>query len=220
MSLKIVALPIGNPEDITLRAIEALKSCDLVIGEDRKPLHRLLARLDLRGKPYELLNEHTKDQDLEFLLKECAEKDVALVSDCGTPVFSDPGSSLIALCRNESISVTPLPGASALMCIISMSSHKLTEFDFLGFPPRDKSERAQYLKSLAKVKRPFIIMDTPYRLQALVDSLAEVIPNRNALIGMDMTSENEEYLEGSLKNLKQSLAEYGKREFMLLVYAQ
>ncbi|MCB0394615.1 MAG: methyltransferase, partial [Bdellovibrionales bacterium] len=142
MPLFIVATPIGNPEDITLRAIKLIRECDLLIGEERKPTSQLLKALGVQ-KPIELLNEHSDSQDVEFLLGECRSKNVVLVSDAGTPSFQDPGFLLVNSCRSENITVTSAPGASSLMSLLSMSSHDIREFYFAGFLPQDSEAQSK-----------------------------------------------------------------------------
>ncbi len=121
MSLFIVATPIGNPKDITLRALEELKNADLIIGEEKRELFRFLKPLELHEKKVAFLNEHTQPRDFEELVSACEDENVCLVSDCGTPGFCDPGSELVAACRKKGIAVTPIPGASSLMTLLSVS---------------------------------------------------------------------------------------------------
>ena len=121
MPLKLVATPIGDPKDITLRAIDVLKEADVVIGEERREVSKLLKSLGIEAKMLELLNEHSRDNDVTDLLELCRTKSVALVTDCGTPGFCDPGARLVAACRREGILSTPVPGASSLMCLLSVS---------------------------------------------------------------------------------------------------
>lgn len=217
--LHIVATPIGNMGDITLRAIEILKSCTYIIGEEHRPTSTLLKRLNINQsqKQIYLLNEHSKKNDLEELVKLCAENPVALVTDCGTPVFSDPGSDLIKACRQKKIHVTTLPGASSLMGLISLSSQKLTQFVFVGFLPANKEERAQKLKELKSENRPWVLMDTPYRLQSTLEDLSQLLPNHRALLAMNLTQADELVLEGTFKELKANCTRESS-EFMILRY--
>ena len=216
MSLYIIATPIGNPDDITLRAQKVLAEADLIVGEERKPLGQLLKSVGLSGRKTDFLNEHSDEKDFGFLLNECRSKKVALVSDCGTPGFCDPGAQLVSLCRKEGIDVVPLPGASSLMTLIAASGLPLKNFVFVGFLPAKKEERVKTLKDIQREKRPQVLMDTPYRLEKLLGELAELMPARKAVIGLDMTSENEEYIEDQFKNLKKQLAGQ-KREFVLIL---
>lgn len=219
MPLTIVATPIGNLKDFTERGRETLAQADLVIGEDRKPLLRLLAYLQLRGKPFELLNEHSTQQDIQTLLSFCKDQNVALVSDCGTPGFSDPGPLLIAACRKNGVPVTTAPGASSLMSLLSLSSERIDQFQFLGFPPQEQVSRSSFFDRIQKISEAFILMDTPYRLSRTLKELSDRIGQRRALLAMDITSPEEAILEGSISDLA-TKNESKKAEFMLLVYAR
>ena len=217
MPLKLIATPIGNPGDITLRAIEELRNADLVIGEETAEVSKLMKRLGLAEKKLDRLNEHSDERDIAFLLEECRTKNVALVSDCGTPGFCDPGSRLVLACRNAKIPVTTLPGASSLMCILSLSALNVREFLFLGFLPAEREARGLALRKLKQEPRTVVVMDTPYRMAKLMSELAQVLPDRRALLGMDLTLENETVLDGRLKDLAPQ-TEGKKAEFILLIY--
>jgi 16S rRNA (cytidine1402-2'-O)-methyltransferase len=217
MSLKLVAVPIGHPGDITLRAIETLKEAEIVIGEERKEVSKLLKFLGITGKIMELLNEHSKDDDVNDLLEMCREKKVALVSDCGTPGFCDPGARLVALCRKNNIPVSPVPGASSLMCLLSMCGENMREFLFRGFLPAEREARGVALRELERERRPIILMDTPYRLSRLLSELAEKWPNRRALLGCDFTQETELIIEAPLAVIRDRIGDK-KAEFILALF--
>lgn len=215
--LNIVATPIGNLKDITLRALEVLNNADLIIGEEFKEVSRLLRGLEIKNKDLEVLNEHSEDQDILELLEKCQSQNVCLVSDCGTPSFCDPGFQLVKLCREHNIPVVSVPGASSLMALVSLSSAQLRSFYFAGFPPRDKEERRQFFKKLSTYKEPIVLMDTPYRLNKVLQECAQVMPKRKALLGMGLTSAEEEVFENTLQELNKQIPK-SKREFVLLIY--
>lgn len=217
--LQIVALPIGNKDDITLRALNALKEADVIIGEERKELIPLLKsyEVDIHAKQIEFLNEHSEKSDIQALGDLCKTKNVVLVSDCGTPVFCDPGALLIQHCRQNSVEMTTLPGASSLMSLLSLSSQKLKTFYFYGFLPREKEERMREIQRISKMKDPVVVMDTPYRFTATVEHLATLMPGRKALIAADMTLPTETVLEGNLKLLATKTKDQ-KKEFIILLY--
>ncbi|MEQ1875133.1 MAG: SAM-dependent methyltransferase [Bdellovibrionia bacterium] len=217
MSLFIVSTPIGNPKDLTARAADVLKQCETVIGEERSEVSKLLKSLGLQGKRLELLNEHSREEDLNDLLEFCREEDVALVSDCGTPGFCDPGAALVRACRAEGITVVPVPGASSLMALLAVSGLQLREFVFSGFLPANTEERKSAVARLEKESRAIFIMDTPYRLSKLLAELGSRMPKRRALLGLDLTQESEEIREGTLADLA---AKYPakKAEFVLLIH--
>jgi len=179
----------------------------------------LLKKQGLTNKEIYLLNEHTKKEDLYELLDFCREKNVALISDCGTPGFSDPGASLIKLCRQKNIPVTAAPGASCLMTLLSLSSEKLNEFLFVGFLPAENTEREKALLSLKNETRPWILMDTPYRLKTLLTSLAEIFPKDRGLLGLNLTQPEEFIIEGTFTEILQKCP-CEKAEFILLRYAK
>ncbi len=218
MSLTLVAVPIGNLGDITLRALNSLKEADLYIGEERKPMFRLLKELGIETpKNYELLNEHSETSDLQRLSALCQDQKVVLLTDCGTPGFSDPGAELVALCRNNNIKVTSNPGASSLTTFLSLCGVRLTHFDFLGFPPREASQRTQFFKDLATNNNPKILMDTPYRLQRTIQECAQFATNKNMVLGIDLTKDNEVFYTGTCSQVAKNCQE-NKREFLCLLY--
>ena len=218
MALILVSVPIGNLGDITLRALESLKSADLYIGEERKPMFRLLKELGVdTPKNFELLNEHSSSTDIEALAELCRNHNAILMTDCGTPGFSDPGAELVKACRNLNIPVTANPGASSLTTFLSLTGVKLTEFDFHGFLPRESTERIQYLKKLNNQKKPIIVMDTPYRLKKTLEQCLEILPNKKYVLGMDLTKEKELVLSGNIKSIIKNY-DGTKREFLLLIH--
>jgi 16S rRNA (cytidine1402-2'-O)-methyltransferase len=214
--LTIVPTPIGNIDDISKRCLDALIKADTVIVEEFREGSTLLKRLNLK-KPMENLNEHSKKEDIEALLSLCAQKNVALISDAGTPNFCDPGAELIRLCRKQNIKVNALPGPSSLMLLLSLTSERLDRFYFLGFLPANKEERKQALEKLSKISDPIILMDTPYRLSRLLDDLKDTIGKRKALLAMDLTLPSEVVAEDTLINLAKAHGNK-KCEFMLLIY--
>ncbi len=219
MSLSIVATPIGNPGDITLRALQTLRECDVVIGEERKEVSKLLKAVDIQNKEIYLLNEHSRDADVAELLSFCRNRNVALVSDCGTPGFCDPGARLVAACRSAGVPVTTMPGASSLMCLLSLSGQRLDQFLFRGFLPAERESRMAAVNELARETRTVVLMDTPYRLEKLLNELATRFPKRRGLLGLDFTTSTEEIHEGELPALAQKVSGR-KAEFMLLLYAE
>lgn len=215
--LYVVATPIGDKSEITLRALEILKNAPVIICESTKEASTLLKHHGITGKKYEVLNEHTKPEELPALLELCKAQDVALVSDCGTPGFSDPGADLIRLCRRNQVAVKSVLGASSLMGLLSLSSMKIPEFVFRGFLPAENNERKREIDKLKKESRAVILMDTPYRLKKLLSELKLVLPDRKALLALNLSAADETVLEGSLKELSDRL-KIEKAEFMLLLY--
>ncbi|MEK6555247.1 MAG: SAM-dependent methyltransferase, partial [Bdellovibrionota bacterium] len=210
--------PLGHYGDITIRGKELLASCDFVIGEEFRPTSTLLKKIGLEQKEIYELNEHTRDKDLIELVELCRQHKVAFVSDCGTPNFCDPGFQLIARLRREKIPVQALPGPSSLALIISLSSEKIESFVFVGFLPAEREKRSARLKNLATEKRSIVLMETPYRIGKLLAELAEVMPSRRALLGLDLTLETEQVEEASIKKLSEMFSTSTKAEPILLIY--
>lgn len=217
MSLTVVSVPIGHPDDITFRAIETIKAAEVLIGEERKPLFQLLKQLDIpRPGHIEYLNEHSEADDIEKLTKLCYSQKVVLVSDCGTPGFCDPGARLVRACRTQGIPVTANPGASSLMVLLSISGLQLKEFLFKGFLPANNEKRKKELQSLKKIRLPIVIMDTPYRLQKTLTELKATFPDRECTLGIRLTHNDEIILQSSLKILDLNKLPK-KAEFILII---
>lgn len=214
--LYIVATPIGDPQEISLRALQILKEADVVICESTKETSQLLKFHQITGKKYEVLDEHSKPEDLKELLQLCRTSKVALVSDCGTPGFCDPGADLVKLCGQNNIPVKSVLGASSLMGLISLSGHRLDQFLFRGFLPAENQARETALMELRKNKQNIIIMDTPYRLQKTLNDVEKHFAERELVLALDLSSEKELLLRGKISQIrKSSLPE--KAEFMLLI---
>lgn len=215
--LYLVATPIGDVQEITLRALEVLKNVDVILCESTKETSKLLKQLDIKAKKYELLNEHSTLEDLKRLTELCKNNEVALVSDCGTPGFCDPGNDLIRFCRKENILVKSVLGPSSLMGLLSLTSKRLNEFVFRGFLPAESEARqAEWLK-LKNEKRAIVIMDTPYRLKKTIDELNKHFVQRQALLALNLSQVDELILEGTATKIIQNL-NTDKAEFMLLIY--
>ncbi len=215
--LTLVPVPIGHPGDFTLRGIEILKAAEVIIVEERKESSAWLRTQGITGKPFETLNEHSTALDLKGLVEICAAKNVALITDCGTPGFCDPGADLVRACRENKIQVVALPGASSLMLLLSLSSQRMDQFFFRGFLPANTIEREIAWKKLVLVKEALILMDTPYRMNKMLAELALYFPARQILMATGLTQSSELIVECSGKELPGRIPA-GKAEFMVLVY--
>ncbi len=215
--LYIVATPIGDPKDISLRALEILKNCENIITEERKVGSALIRSHELGKKNYFELNEHSTPEQIDELTEICKNQNVALISDCGTPLFCDPGSELIKRCRGLNIKVTAVPGASSLMVLLSLSSRRLNQFLFYGFLPQKTEERRPAYMQIKKSSVPVIIMDTPYRFAKTVSEIKEHMPEKNCLLGIDLTTGTEIIFEG--KGAQLDISGYPqKAEFIAMIY--
>lgn len=218
MALFLIATPIGNPGDISLRALETLKKVDIVIGEELKVTRRFLADNQTGKKDLYKLNEHTSDEEIEYLCKLCEKNDVALISDCGTPGFCDPGSRLVKALRRKNTRIHSLPGASSLMYLLSLSSERIDSFYFAGFLPAKKEQRSKAWKKIASFEDPIFLLETPYRFGKLISEIKQNLKNRRVLIGANLSSEDEILWEGKTDSIPlQSFPQ--KAEPVILVYA-
>lgn len=216
-SLYIVATPIGHLQDITLRALEVLKRADAVICEEARPGSTLLKKHDIQ-KPLVLLNEHNESQVVpEIILRILNGENLALISDCGTPVFADPGRGLLGAVEESGIQVVPIPGPASLTTAISVCKFNLNQFIFGGFLPRESQERCQAMVILKAASMPVILMDAPYRLKHLLEDAASVFgADQQVMLGFDLTLPGERILYGSLKEIIE-LTTGKKGEFVLIL---
>ncbi|PIS11132.1 MAG: methyltransferase [Bdellovibrio sp. CG10_big_fil_rev_8_21_14_0_10_47_8] len=216
MALTLVATPIGHKDDVSQRALQQLRASPVIILEEFKESTQFLRSQGITGKRYETLNEHSTSQDIQSLADLCEKEDVSLITDCGTPGFCDPGAALVKECRRRRISVRSLPGPSSLMTLLSLSSDRLDEFVFRGFPPAETEARKKCWLELRTEKRAMVIMDTPYRFQKILTELNEYLPQRRCLIACDLTQETERIIEDLPVNIvKMDLPK--KAEFMVLI---
>jgi 16S rRNA (cytidine1402-2'-O)-methyltransferase len=218
-SLFLVATPIGNWEDITLRALRVLKEVDLIVFEERKEGSRLLRHYGIE-KPVESLNEHNEAAATEVILDRMKEGiSVALISDAGTPVFSDPGQVLVKRAIELGFKVVPVPGASSLLAALIVSGFSLREFVFRGFLSPKKDRRISELQQLKRELRTIVLMEAPYRLVQLVRDIADVFgASRRICVAFDLTLPTEQIFHGTAPELyKQFSKEERKGEFVVLI---
>jgi 16S rRNA (cytidine1402-2'-O)-methyltransferase len=216
--LYLVGTPIGNLEDITLRALRILKEADQIACEDTRHTQKLLTHYDIH-KPlvsYHEHNEVTRAPELVAELEQGAK--IALVSDAGMPLVSDPGHRLVTLCLQHHIPVVPIPGPSALLASLSASGLPSEEFLFVGFLPARSGERRRALERLRIEDRTIILYEAPHRVAECVADAREVLGNRSACIAREVTKLHEEFRRGKLSELSASLAERPARgEITLLI---
>ena len=218
-TLYLVATPIGNSEDITIRAIRILKDADLVVFEERKEGSALLRRYGIE-KPVDSINEHNESAASEIILGHLKEgKNVALISDAGTPVFSDPGMTLVSKAVRANIPIVPIPGASSLMPALTVSGFNIDRFTFYGFLSPKRERRVHELQLLKHEPNTIVLMDTPYRLTQLVRDIADVFgDSRSICIAFDLTLPTERIFRGAPTKLyQQFLKAEMKGEFVLVM---
>lgn len=197
-TLYIVATPIGNLEDITLRGLRILKEADLIAAEDTRHTKNLLAHhgIDRPLTSYHEHNEKTKAHELVARL--VRGENVALVSDAGTPTLSDPGYRLVREAIKAGINVAPVPGPSALTAALSASGLATDRFVFEGFLPAKKGERRERLSRLREETRTLIFYEAPHRLKKSLGDLLEILGDREAVLGRELTKIYEEFIRGRL----------------------
>lgn len=217
--LYIAAIPIGNYDDITLRVIKTLSAVDFIICEEFKEARKLLSHLKIE-KPLLALNEHNeKESSDEILLKIVQGESAALISDCGTPLFSDPGLLLVQLCIANKIDVIPLPGASSLMTALAAAGVDANTFYFAGWLSPKKDIRRKQLLDLKHKKELLIIMETPYRLKNLLSDVVSLIgKNAYVVLAYQLTMNNEKFYRGTAEQILKIVEEDKlKGEFILLI---
>jgi 16S rRNA (cytidine1402-2'-O)-methyltransferase len=214
--LYVIATPIGVNSDISARAVEVLKNCEAVIGEEHKNASKFLKFSGVPQKEIYILNEHSRPDDLKELCELAQSQNVALVSDCGTPGFCDPGADLVRLCRQKNIRVQSIPGPSSLMSFLSVCGHRLDQFYFRGFLPAENQERAKEIQKIKSSSVPVIVLDTPYRLKKILEDFKSAMPQTKLVLGMELSTEQEKLLEGRAEDLLKNMA-VEKAEFILLI---
>jgi len=213
-ALYVVATPIGNLGDITLRALEVLKSVDLIACEDTRQTLKLLSHFEIK-KPLISYHQHSRIQKVEQIINTISNgNDVALVSDAGTPGISDPGQALIKAAHEAKIKVVPIPGPSAVTSVLSVSGLDTNLFVFYGFLPHKKGRQTK-LKELAEEQKTVVIYESPYRIKKLLNELLVVCGDRELFIGREVTKKFEESYRGKISEILPMLKEKG--EFVVVM---
>lgn len=216
--LYLCATPIGNLEDITFRVIRTLKEVDLIGAEDTRNSIKLLNHFEIKTPmtSYHEFNKYDKAKQLVEMMQEG--KNIALITDAGTPGISDPGEELVRQCYEAGIKVTSLPGAAACITAITMSGQKTRRFCFEAFLPKDKKEKAEVLEQLRNETRTIIIYEAPHRLVKTLKELNQVLGDRSLTICRELTKKFE---EGYKTTLEGAIAKYvekePKGEFVLVI---
>jgi len=218
--LYLVSLPIGNLEDITLRAIKTLRRVDLIVAEDTRNTRRVLDRYRI-GTPFSRsLYQGVEKQRVKCLLSLLEEgKDLALVSDAGTPLLSDPGYPLVRAAVEADIAVVPIPGPTAAIAALVASGLPTDHFVFDGMLPRRGTARRGYVERIREETRTVVCYESPHRLLETLDVIAEVLPERTIVLARELTKMHEEFLRGGAAQLAERLQARGgvKGECVLLI---
>lgn len=218
-TLYIVATPIGNLEDITLRAIRILGEVDLIAAEDTRHSKRLLNHLGITTKLISYYREKEVTRSEQLITRLLHGENIALISDAGTPGISDPGAVLVKSAHESNVTVVPIPGPSALTTALSAAGLSSTEFIFLGFPPSKKAQRHKLLASQANSSFPLVFYESPHRIQHLLAECLHVFGDRQSFWARELTKAHEDLQYGLLSELiTQSETKKVRGEFVLVVW--
>ena len=217
--LYLVSTPIGNFEDLSTRAVRVLSEVDEVVCEELRVGSTLMKRLGIQTS-ITLLNEHNESEQTPGLLKALQQgRSLALISDAGTPVFADPGLELVRGAVLIKARVIPVPGASSLMSALVCSAFSLNEFHYAGFLPRQSQARQVRLKKLKEIRTLLVILETPYRLNALLKDVQKIFKaSTTTVLAMNLTQDNENFYRGTLADLQKHFSlNHFKGEFVLML---
>lgn len=219
--LYIVATPIGNLEDISARALKVLQQVNLIAAEDTRHSNQLLAHFGITAKLFSYHDFNERAGEKSLLDQLLAGKNIALISDAGTPLINDPGYRLVKSAHLHRIRVVPVPGPSALICALSAGGLPTDKFVFEGYPPERHTARTRYLQSLRSEKRTIVFYETPHRIAGFIKDAVSVFgPDRHATIAREMTKKFESICTGSLQELLVSIEDNKippKGEFVVLI---
>jgi len=217
--LYIVSTPIGNYEDITLRALNILKQVDFIICEEFKEARRLLSHFKIEKELFSLNEHHQEESSRELFEKISDGKSVALISDCGTPLFSDPGHLLVQMCIAAKIDIVPIPGASSLLPALVGSGFNLDKFYYAGWLSPKSDIRKKELLRLKSIKELIVLMETPYRLKAILTDVSKVFgASSQIVVAFDLTLPTEKFFRGTVSDILKIVESKNlKGEFVLLI---
>lgn len=214
-NLFVVSTPIGNLEDITLRALRVLKEVSLIAAEDTRVTRKLLSHYDIHT-PLVSYYEHSKKSRLSEILGTLQESDVALVSDAGTPNVNDPGYELVREAINQGTKVVPIPGPSALTSALAVCGLPVEQFTYIGFLPRKRSERVRLLKSVSSTNQSIVAFETPHRLKAALQDILDTLGDAPISVCRELTKMYEEVFRGSTSEALEHF-ESPRGEFTLVI---
>lgn len=214
--LYLVATPIGNLDDITLRAIDTLKNVDLIAAEDTRHTLKLLNHLGI-SKPLISYYKEIEKQKREVIINKILEgKNVAVVSDAGTPAISDPGEEVVRLAIEKGIDVVPIPGPVAAISALICSGFNTKEFVFLGFLPVNKNEKEEILKDFKLDKKSIILYEAPHKLKTTLEDVKKILGNRKIVLAREMTKIHEDFTRNNIENILENLGE-PRGEYVIVI---
>src|SRR5210317_1276343 len=203
--LYVVATPIGNREDITLRALDILREVDLIAAEDTRKSGSLLAHYQIKNRLISFHEHNEKKRTSELIGKLLGGMTIALVSNAGTPLVSDPGYRLIEAAIANKITVTPIPGVTAATAAMSVSGLPTDSFVFVGFAPKKKAKRLKFLTELSGEPRALIFYESPKRILSLMEEIISCMGDRNAMLAREMTKLHEEFVRGTVSQILKTI---------------
>lgn len=216
--LYIVATPIGNLEDITLRAIHVLADVDLIAAEDTRHTLKLLNHLEI-SKPLISNHRHNEEVKTDSLIQKLLQgQDIALVSDAGTPGICDPGEPVIKRCIEKKIDIIPIPGACAMINALIASGINTKEFTFLGFLPLNKKIRKEKLSEIKESGKTIILYEAPHKLMSTLKDLEQILGDRQIVLARELTKIHEEFIRGTCKDIIEKAGNL-KGEMVLIIEA-
>ena len=216
--LYLVATPIGNLEDITLRALSILGSVDLILAEDTRRTRKLLSHFDIRASLQSLHEHNESDRTPALVARLVAGERMALVSDAGTPLVSDPGFELVEAAIAAGVVVVPIPGASSVLAGLTASGLPMDRFTFVGYLPRKQGARKRLLESLADDPGTLVFLESPHRLARSLADATEILGARPAAVARELTKVHEEFVRGTLPDVAARIAASEVRgEFVVCV---
>ncbi|GIV11599.1 MAG: hypothetical protein KatS3mg020_1090 [Fimbriimonadales bacterium] len=219
--LYVVATPIGNLQDITLRALETLMTVDLIAAEDTRHTKKLLQHYGIET-PLMSFHQHSGAGRIEGIIQKLqAGKSVALVTDAGTPGISDPGGALVEAAHRMGIRVVPIPGASAVTAVLSVAGLPAHRFRFEGFPPRKEGARRKFLEAMQHEDAPIVFYESPHRLLKTLQAAYDALGDCTVVIGRELTKRFEEVFRGKLSEaMARWQTKPPKGEFVVVVYTK
>jgi len=214
--LFLVATPIGNLEDITLRAIRILQEVDIIAAEDTRHTLKLLNHLNIKKPLISYYREMEKTKSEVLINKLLEGKSIALVSDAGTPAISDPGEEIVQICIKSNIEIIPIPGACAFVNALICSGLNTREFIFSGFLPVNNKNKKEKLEKLKNENKTLIFYEAPHKIKNTLTFMLEIFGNRKIVLAREITKIHEEFIRGTIQEILETIQEF-KGEFVILV---
>jgi len=217
-----VATPIGNMGDISNRAIETLQNTDFIICENPNHSRKLMSKLGIKKKLI-ALHDHNEEKIIKNYIEKIKTKPVALISDAGSPLISDPGYKLVQHCIKENVFITTIPGASSIISALQLSGMPVNEFSFVGFAPKNKKKMLDFLNSISSEQKTVILFVSSHKIIQLLEMLTEILPNRNISVCKEITKLNEKVFYGLPENILSKICsspKYSLGEFVIIIDAE